>query len=293
MKVYALEPRGSFMCLILIAHQLSEQTPLLVLANRDEFYNRPAVKAEVWPETPDMVAGRDLVSGGSWFGARGRRWASVTNVREGNRNKRQHSRSRGWLVRDYLQGDLEPESFLAFSRAQFQEFDGFNLLLGDGEELWYSSNRQLGDKRLQPGIYGLSNHLLDTPWPKVLRGKNKLGKLCVKTRFNHNEAFALLADTTQAADAELPDTGVPYKWEKALSATFIRTPDYGTRCSTFLKLNADYTRQFIERRFAGNPRPWEESAFHWTASGSLLDREDLSNENSALSSQESEEARHR
>ena len=261
------------MCLILIAHQLTEQMPLLVLANRDEFYNRPTAAAESWEECPEMFAGRDLVSGGSWFGARGARWASVTNVREGARDKAKHSsQSRGWLVRDYLQGDLSPDNFFASIEATADDFAGFNLLLGDGNETWYSSNREASARHLEPGIYGLSNHLLDTPWPKVVRAKKGFSKLLSKSNFNHEEAFALLADTTRASDTELPETGVPLEWERALSAIFITMPEYGTRCSTLLMTKADGRRQFVERRFTDGPQPWETSEFSWTVEVSFLDR---------------------
>ena len=261
------------MCLILIAHHPDKKRPLLVLANRDEFYNRPTAAAGQWEECPGMIAGRDLVSGGSWFGARGARWAGVTNIREGGRDKANHSnKSRGWLVRDYLQGELSPADFIASIATTINDFDGFNLLLGDSEEVWYSSNREGLTRSLAPGIYGLSNHLLDTPWPKVVRAKTGFKKLLDKSSFNHGEAFALLADTTQASDEKLPDTGIPLAWERALSAIFITMPKYGTRCSTFLTVGADGQRFLTERRFTGGPQQWDESKFSWSSDGSLLDR---------------------
>ncbi|MGK2907162.1 MAG: NRDE family protein [Desulfuromonadales bacterium] len=252
------------MCLILIAHQLTEKMPLLVLANRDEFYARPTMAAKQWEEAPGMVAGRDLVSGGTWFGARNDRWATVTNIREGAKNKgHNNSRSRGWLVRDYLQKDLSPADFLASIKAIMGDFAGFNLLLGDARDLWYASNRDNTPGLLPPGIYGLSNHRLDTPWPKVVRGKEGLDQLLNGSSFDRDAAFALLADTTRAEDMALPDTGIPLEWERALSAAFITTPEYGTRCSTLLMVKTDGHRLFIERRFADGPQQWEMSAFFW------------------------------
>ena len=251
------------MCLILIAHQLTEQMPLLVLANRDEFYARPTAAATHWQETHGMIAGRDLVSGGTWFGACNDRWATVTNIREGVRDKDDHSsKSRGWLVRDYLQGDVPPADFFARITAT-DDFAGFNLLLGDHQELWYASSNDLNARLLPPGIYGLSNHLLDTPWPKVVRGKEGLSKLLNRTPFDHEAAFTLLADATRAADAELPDTGVPLAWEQALSSIFVSKPNYGTRCSTILTTEADGHCRLVERRFTNGPQQWEESAFSW------------------------------
>ena len=261
------------MCLILIAHQMTEQMPLLVLANRDEFYARPTAAAERWDETPGMIAGRDLVSGGTWFGAHNDRWATVTNIREGVRDRENHSsKSRGWLVRDYLQGPLSPADFLASIKVISDDFAGYNLLLGDGQELWYSSNRQATSKRLQPGVYGLSNHLLDTPWPKVVRGTEGLKKLFNNSPFSHEAAFALLTNTIRAADLELPETGVPLVWERALSAIFVAMPKYGTRCSTILTTDSEGCHRFVERRFTDGTESWEISEFAWEAWASSLDR---------------------
>ncbi|MDH3453769.1 MAG: NRDE family protein [Desulfuromonadales bacterium] len=252
------------MCLILVAHQRNEQLPLLVLANRDEFYARPTAAAQPWAESPGMIAGRDLVSGGTWFGARNARWATVTNIREGLRDKENHSsKSRGWLVRDYLQGELSPADFLASIETTIGDFAGFNLLLGDGRELWYASSRTSGARLLPPGVYGLSNHLLDTPWPKVVRGKAGVNQLLNQSPFNQEAAFTLLSDPTRAIDTELPDTGIPLDWERALSAIFISLPEYGTRCSTLLKVNAEGRRLLVERRFADGPRHWSASEFTW------------------------------
>ena len=251
------------MCLILIAHRPEEPIPLLVLANRDEFYSRPSAAAEDWQEFPGLVAGRDLVSGGCWFGARGTRWASVTNIREGARSQKKHSKSRGWLVREYLHGEMAPADFLASIETKAEAFAGFNLLLGDAGEVYYSSNRQAPARSLEPGIYGLSNHLLDTPWPKVVRSKEEFNRLLSKHTFAKEEAFAILADTSKAADEDLPETGVPLEWERALSATFITMPTYGTRCSTLLMAGADGQTTFVERRYNDGPKDWQESKFTW------------------------------
>lgn len=259
------------MCTILLAFQ-QNKTPLVLLANRDEFYNRPTAPAAAWEETPGMIAGRDLASGGTWLGVRGIRWATVTNVREGIRDRDSHHRSRGWLVRDFLQGDLAPHDYLQQLNDKKSDFAGYNLLIGDSREIWYASNRITEARRLTPGIYGLSNHLLDSPWPKVQRGKKGLKKLLDNSALDHNAAFALLADTTRADDKNLPDTGIPLEWERALSATFIRMPEYGTRCSTLYTLQEDGSYQLTERRFTHDKPEWDESSFSWHAPGSLLDR---------------------
>jgi len=243
----------------------------------------PLPAAEIWQESPGLIAGRDLISGGTWFGARNSRWATVTNIREGVKNEtRRSSKSRGWLVRDYLQGDIPPADF--FPRIEdAEDFAGFNLLLGDANELWYTSSRERAARLLPPGVYGLSNHLLDTPWPKVERGKEGLKQLLGTPELDTERAFALLAGTAVAADADLPDTGIPHEWERALSAIFITTPSYGTRCSTLLQTERGGCGRLIERRFENDPRRWQESAFSWTAQGSLLDRQDVSTENNATS----------
>ena len=254
------------MCTILIAHKMSNRFPLLVLANRDEFYNRPTSPALEWEEAPGLYAGRDLVSGGSWFGVRNGRWASVTNIREGINNRDIHQKSRGWLVRDYLLRELPAEDYLQQLHAIKHEFAGFNLLLGEDEQLWYTSTRNSGPQLLKPGVYGLSNHLLDTPWPKVVRGKQDLKALLMRDKLNFNLAFSILADTTQAADKDLPDTGIPLEWERALSATFINFQNYGTRCSSLLVKDMEGEQLFMERRFSGSPDSWEENHFSWPIS---------------------------
>lgn len=253
------------MCTILIAHQVAEQTPLLVLANRDEFYARPTAAMAEWPEMPGLIAGRDLASGGTWFGARDERWASITNVREGRKNPAEHAhqRSRGWLVLDYLQSDLHPADYLARISASTEQYAGYNLLLGDGLSLWYASNRSAEPIHLPPGIYGLSNGLLDSPWPKVLRGKQELKELMQNPGFADREAFSLLTNTSLAGDDELPDTGVPYAWEKLLSATFIMSRDYGTRCSTLLRIDKQRHYRIVERRYQEGPEQWQQSEFTW------------------------------
>ncbi len=260
------------MCLILVVHQPEDPIPLLVLANRDEFYDRPSAAAEYWRDSQPIVAGRDLVSGGTWFGARYGRWATVTNVREGIHQEGHSTKSRGWLVRDYLQGNMSPADYVAQIGDQRDAYAGYNLLLGDGRELWYATNRGERGRRLEPALYGLSNHFLDTPWPKVVNGKSGLRQLINRPLFDFEEAFSLLTDTSRSDDAMLPDTGVPLEWERALSAIFITMPTYGTRCSTILMTKANGQQTFLERRYKKGPDVWQESGFFWDSQGSLLDR---------------------
>lgn len=234
------------MCLIVFAWQVNPHVPLIAAANRDEFYERAAAPAGSWPEHPQVYAGRDLKAGGSWMGitqAEGgpSRFAAITNIRC-PREHRADAPSRGALVADYLAGSMSAEEYIAQIRPGSDAYNGFNLVLGDRDTLIWFSNRGDDDARngkpLAPGIYGLSNALLDAPWPKVLKTKAQFASLmCLGAP---DEAyFEMLADTTRAPDFRLPDTGVPLDLERVLSAVCIDSPGYGTRTSTVVKLHAD------------------------------------------------------
>ena len=182
------------MCLILFAYKVHPSYPLVLAANRDEFYDRPTQSADFWPDHPQLLAGIDLQEKGTWLGVtKEGKFAAITNYRD-PASWKTAAPSRGKLVRDYLVGDLNPENYLKEISAHARDYNGFNLLLGDRENLWVFSNQ--GDaKKLQPGIYGLSNHLLDTPWPKVQRGKQLLKKALAKKGDALEEAlFEMLAD---------------------------------------------------------------------------------------------------
>jgi len=234
------------MCLIVFAWKVNPHLPLIAAANRDEFYERATAPAGSWPEHPQVYAGRDLKAGGSWMGitqAEGgvSRFAAITNIRC-PREHRADAPSRGALVADYLAGSMSAEEYIAQIRPGSGAYNGFNLVLGDRDTLIWFSNRGDDDVRngqpLAPGIYGLSNALLDAPWPKVLKTKAQFASLmCLGAP---DEAyFEMLADTTRAPDFRLPDTGVPLDLERVLSAVCIDTPGYGTRTSTVVKLHAD------------------------------------------------------
>lgn len=243
------------MCLIAVSWQ-PQSNQLLLLANRDEFYARPTLAAAWWPDAPHIWAGRDLEAGGTWLGVNRRgRFAALTNVREAHGREaslRLGVRSRGELVTNYLSGTLGPEAYLAKVLSEGQDYAGFNLLLGDmgvgglsqePPQLWYGGNRFAAAKRLSAGHYGLSNALLDTPWPKVTQLKAGLATLN-----DHDEAaaFALLDDTTQAPSECLPNTGVSTELELLLSSAFIHSSDYGTRAQTYLSIQ-DQQLDIIER----------------------------------------------
>ena len=236
------------MCLILIAWQAHRDYPLVVAANRDEFHSRPTSAAGIWSDRPHILAGRDLEAMGTWLGiTRTLRFAAVTNFRDaldpgiGNR-------SRGLLAREFLECDDAAASYVSRVGAQLQAYRGFNLLVGDGRELWWLSNRGNGARRLGPGIHGLSNHLLDTPWPKVARGKASLDHATSLVPAIE-PLLGLLADTSVPSDDELPDTGVGIERERLLAATRIVSPAYGTRSSSVLIVGRDGRLQFAERAY--------------------------------------------
>ncbi len=242
------------MCLILLAWQVHPDYPLVVAANRDEFFARPSAPAGFWKEAPEILAGRDLQAGGTWLGiTRGQRFSALTNYREGGR-QRADARSRGALVAGFLAGENDPEAYLEALHRHGADYNGFNLFVGDGRRLGYCSNREPGPRWLPPGIYGLSNHLLDTPWPKLSAAKtafaSALGQLPLSTSF-----FELLADQEIVPDTHLPETGVPLEWERILSAIFVSSPDYGTRASTLLTLHRTGWVTLIERSFGRGAIP--------------------------------------
>ncbi len=238
------------MCLILFAHDIDPQYRLLLAANRDEFYERPTAPLAAWDGQPAIFAGRDLKGGGTWLGiTRSGRMAAVTNYRN-PRLLLPDAPSRGFLVRDFLAGSEPAERYLERIAAEADRYNGFNLIVGDSSGLWYLSNQGAPVRRLEPGIYGLSNHLLDTDWPKVQKGKAALQQLIQDGLAGRIEpALALLADRTPAADDALPDTGVGLQWERVLSPIFIISETYGTRSSSVLQVSRSGEVTFVERSF--------------------------------------------
>ncbi|HYC31387.1 MAG TPA: NRDE family protein [Gemmatimonadales bacterium] len=237
------------MCLILLALGTHPDYPVIVAANRDEFYDRPTAPATFWQDAPQVLAGRDLEAGGTWLGIdRSGRFAAVTNYRQGHRETRA-VRSRGHLVADYLTGRMDAAEHVAKVEQEAQRYNGFNLVAGDPAGLRYISNREGQARVLAPGVYGLSNHLLDSPWPKVTAGKAGLNGLLAERGDLVPRLFALLADRRQAAEDLLPVTGVSPEWERLLSAAFIASPEYGTRSSTVILVGRDGRVRFVERTF--------------------------------------------
>lgn len=245
------------MCLLLVALESHQTFRLVVAANRDEFYDRPAASAAFWPENPSILAGRDLEAGGTWLGVTlDGRFAALTNFREPGKH-RTDAPSRGGLVEAFLKDQTSAVEYVETLSRRARSYNGFSLLVWDGHRLAYGSNRDsAGSRVLEPGIYGLSNGTLDEPWPKVTVAK----KLLAGTLANHVQGlqkrlFALLGDQTEAPDDALPRTGLPVAWERALSPIFVTAGRHGTRCSTVLLLDAKGRAAFEERSFSFDGRP--------------------------------------
>jgi len=236
------------MCLILFAHRAHPDYRLVVAANRDEWFSRPTAAAGFWPDAPEVFAGRDLAQAGTWLGVtRGGRFAALTNFRD-PASSRPDAPSRGALVSAFLRGRLAPAEYLEGVRGDAARYNGFSLLAGDGDSLAYFSNRADAVRELAPGIYGLSNALLDEPWPKVASGKALLGATLGGCP-NAERLLAILDDTELAPEASLPETGVGRGWERRLSARRIVGDGYGTRSSTALLVGTDGEVSFVERSF--------------------------------------------
>lgn len=251
------------MCLILVAWQVHPDWPLVVAANRDEFYARRSAGADFWPDHPGVLAGRDLEAGGTWLGiSRTGRFAALTNYRDPAAN-RPDAPSRGHLVADFLTGHLGIDDYLAALSPA--DYNGVNLLLGDATgngRLLAFSNVSMEKHEVAPGVYGLSNALLDTPWPKVGAGKTAF-EAALAALPDEIGLWRLLRDDTIHPDDALPATGVPLEWERLLSAAFIRGTDYGTRCSTVLKVGADGTTSFDEQSWLPGNRSGERRRFRY------------------------------
>jgi uncharacterized protein with NRDE domain len=255
------------MCLFFCAFEIHPKYRLIVAANRDEFYERPSQPAAYWAEAPELLAGTDLQGGGTWFGiTRSGRIAAITNYRD-PRAHRNDAPSRGLLLTDYLLGSADPAGYLERVSRKGAAYNGFNLIAGTPRELYYTSNRKDGVIVLTPGLYGLSNHLLDTPWPKVARGKAAFGELLSRDGDPDPESlFDILSDRSIVEDRLLPETGIGLDWERILSARFIVSPVYGTRSSTLLLVDREDRVTFIERNFNSGPGPGETARFEFAIS---------------------------
>ena len=240
-----LQVGGGTMCLILFAYDCHPRYKLVAAANRDEFYQRPALPASFWPDHPAILAGKDLKEGGTWTGiTTSGRWAALTNYRD-PASFRPEAPSRGHLVHSYLSGHLAPPAYIESLGHGGAEYNGFNLLLGTRTALYYYSNRERLFREVEKGVHGLSNSLLDVPWPKVTKGTNALADGLQHQDVSVEYLFTMMADREQPADRELPETGVGLQKERMLAPAFVLSPDYGT----IILIDRTYRVQFRERSF--------------------------------------------
>lgn len=252
------------MCLILFAYKSHQQYPFILAANRDEFYDRPALPAGFWQDNPSILGGRDLEKMGSWLGVtRNGRFAAITNFRDPSR-LRKDARSRGEIVSDFLNGTDSPQEYLDRVKVRRGSYNGFNLILGSVSCCLYYSNITNIVEELKPGIHGLSNHLINTPWPKVVRGKEKLEQIVQEKDFpDKDRLFQILADSQIAKDQELPNTGIGIQLERLMSSIFIQSPNYGTRSSTVLLINRQNHVFFLERSKIADKINWIEKFYEY------------------------------
>lgn len=256
------------MCLIVLSNKVHPQYKLVIAANRDEFYDRPSRPAAFWNEEglKDMIAGKDLKAGGTWFGVnKNGNWAAITNYRNPNEMKIK-APSRGEIVRDFLADDIPPADFLSQLQKQASEYNGFNLLIGNSERIYNYNNINNSIIEVENGIHGLSNAFLNSNWPKTIRAKNKLSTIMESGNLDKESLFMLLKDEKQAPENKLPKTGLSRELEKMASPIFIKSENYGTRCSTILLIGYDNHYEFIERSYKpGSSEILNEQKFEFNA----------------------------
>lgn len=250
------------MCLIIFAYDYHPQYKLVVAANRDEFYERPTLAANFWEDEPNILAGQDLREGGTWLGVNALGYfAALTNYRDPT-NIKDNAPSRGQLVKNYLTANVSPTTYIATIPNAGADYNGFNLLLADKDNLYYFSNQKQEMQELSKGVYGLSNSLLNVKWPKVTKGINKLTGILSKDNFEVNDLFTMMADSELVEDDELPNTGVGLDLERILAPAFVVSPNYGTSLTTVLLIDYDFNIKYWERTFINqNPDNWEEAYY--------------------------------
>lgn len=242
------------MCLIVFAYNYHPEYPIILAGNRDEFYGRKALKAHVWDTDPKMLAGKDLRAGGTWLGvSKNGEFGAITNYRD-LKNPREGERSRGEIITNFLTETGPPDQKLRHLKKQSQEYAGFNLLAGNIRQLFYFSNISGNIQSVAPGIHGISNAFLDTPWPKVETAKSEFEKTIDSSPPDKEKIFKFLQDKQPFPDESLPDTGLSPEMEKAVSPIFIETEGYGTRCSTLLTIDAKERVRFIEKTYPVNKK---------------------------------------
>ena len=238
------------MCLLLIAKKVHPDYKLIIAANRDEFYNRPALPADFWIEHPNLLAGKDIHAGGTWLGfTKTGKFSALTNFRDLS-NIKPDAPTRGMLTLDFLIENYSPSEYYNKIKTDADEYNGYNLITGNADDLYYFSNISHEFLQIGNGILGLSNGLLDTPWPKVMQIKKVFGEI-IENLKNPYLMIESLADNSPFHDELLPDTGIGIELERVLAPIFVRTPVYGTRCSTAILISNDGNVSFVERTYTG------------------------------------------
>lgn len=255
------------MCLIFLSVQKHPAYKLIVAANRDEFYERNTLPVHVWEDHTNIIGGRDGEAQGTWMAmSMAGKISMVTNYRDPH-NINPQAPSRGLLVSDYLLNGDKPHDYLNQVTTKAKAYNGFNLIVGYPDELYYYSNYREGIEKIQSGIYGLSNHLLNTPWPKVEKGLGEMIRALASKEVDPVVLFDLLNDDQTAPDEQLPDTGVGLERERMLSSMFIKSPNYGTRCSTVVMVDQANEVYYAERVYDLKTFDYTSRAFNFKISG--------------------------
>ena len=237
------------MCLIFLSYNQHPKYSFIAVANRDEFFERPAKQLDSWKEHPDIIAGKDLQEGGTWLGvSKTGHFSMLTNYRDMH-NIKANAPSRGKLVLDYLISKINPADYLEALFSSASMYNGYNILLGTFNDPWYYSNQNDKIVQLGTGSYGLSNALLDTGWAKVNQGKKAFNRILEDEQLDTEALFSMMQSETLAQDDELPDTGIGYEKEKLLSSMFIKMPGYGTRNTTLILKDREQNVSIEERTF--------------------------------------------
>tara|TARA_R100001143_G_scaffold58746_1_gene56828 strand:- start:39468 stop:40256 length:789 start_codon:yes stop_codon:yes gene_type:complete len=238
------------MCLIVFAYKYHPQYPLILAGNRDEFHQRPTQKLHVWDGDPKILAGKDLKAGGTWLGINQHgKFAAVTNYRDLS-NIKKNAPSRGSIVTEILNSDLSTKEKLSDMAPDFSKYNGFNLIAGTVDDLYYGSNHDHSFQKIKPGLYGISNASLNTPWPKTNSALENFSTVLNNGQPDSNEIFDLLSDTNRYPKEMLPKTGLSPEMEKAVSSVFILTEDYGTRSSALLFFDKSGNVKFTEKTYS-------------------------------------------
>jgi uncharacterized protein with NRDE domain len=240
---------GGPMCLILFANDCHPKYKLVVASNRDEFYNRPTMPAQFWSDNPNILAGKDLHQGGTWFGITTMgRFGALTNYRDPS-NYNPHAPSRGYLVQNYLNSNISPQSYIENLDKEKAEYNGFNFLAGNYEIIYYYSNQEKLIRKVEKGIHGLSNSLLDVPWPKVTKGTKALADCLQYEDINVEDLFSIMADKEMPDDQYLPQTGVGLEMERMLAPTYVVSDNYGTKSTSVILVDRNNNVQLWERSY--------------------------------------------